>query len=68
MSRMTITVDDKLVADAQELLGTRTKAQTIRRALCEVLRKGQLDKALAHQGKIELDMDQAALRQQRADR
>ena len=68
MSRMTITVDDKLVTDAQEALGTRTKAQTIRVALREVLRKEQLAKALKHQGRIEMELDQETLRRLRADR
>ncbi|MFQ5743632.1 MAG: type II toxin-antitoxin system VapB family antitoxin [Acidobacteriota bacterium] len=65
---MTITVDDRLVAKVKEALGTRTKAQTIRLALREVLRRNQLVDALAHEGRVELKLDQKTLQKLRADR
>ncbi len=68
MSRMTITVEKELVSRAQAALGTRSKAETIRLALKEVLRRDRLAGALAHQGKVELALDQATLRKLRADR
>ena len=68
MSRMTITVDKELVRQAQAVLGARTKAEAIRLALREVLRRDRLEEALAHQGKVELDLDQEMLRKLRAER
>ena len=65
MTRMTVAVDPRLLAEAQEVLGTATKADTLRRALEEVLRRARLARALEHQGRIDLDLDQdrlAALR------
>ena len=47
------------------MLGTATKADTLRQALQEVLRRARLARALEHQGRIDLDLDQdrlAALR------
>ena len=67
MGRMTITIDEDLVSKAREALGTRTKAETIRLALREVLRRDRLAGALAHQGKVELALDQETLRKLRDD-
>ncbi len=61
MSRVTVTIDDVLLTEAQEALGTSTKAETVRIALTEVLRKRQLAEVLEHQGRIELDLDQESL-------
>ncbi len=61
MMRMTITVDEKLVERARDALGVRTKSETIRLALEEVIRRKRLLKALTHQGTIDLDIDQKAL-------
>ncbi len=68
MSRMTITIDTALVSKAQAALGAHSKAETIRLALQEVLRRERLAAALAHQGKVEISLDQATLRKLRADR
>jgi len=61
MGRMTITIDDQLVARAQRALGVRTKAEAIRVALHDVLRRQQLAQALSNRGAIELDLDQQTL-------
>jgi Arc/MetJ family transcription regulator len=36
--RTNIEIDDKLLADAMEVLGTRTKRETVARALAETVR------------------------------
>ena len=64
---MTITIDDALVGAARKALGTASKAETIRLALHEVLRRERLSRALEHQGGVELELDQAALAALRAE-
>ena len=66
MQRFTVTVDENLLASAMKALGTRSKADTIRRALAEVLRRKRLADALKHQGQVELDLDQDRLQELRA--
>jgi Arc/MetJ family transcription regulator len=67
MSRMTITVDDVLLREAQKASGSATKTETIRVALEELLRKHRLAQALGHRGAVDLDLDQATLRQLRGE-
>ncbi len=67
MGRMTITVDNDLLDQAKQALEAPTKAETIRIALTEVVRKQQLATALKHRGKIELDLDQETLQRLRRD-
>lgn len=67
MSRMTITVDPELLDEAKEALDAPTKAETIRIALTEIVRRRRLAKALKHRGRIELDLDQEALQRLRRD-
>jgi len=68
MNRMTITIDEELVNQAKEILGTSTKVEAIRLALMEVLRKKRLAEVLTHQGQIELDLDQEKLQKLRDQR
>lgn len=65
MRRMTVTVDENLLAEAQMLLKSRTKRETISRALCEIVRQKKREKALEHCGQIELDLDQTQLQELR---
>jgi Arc/MetJ family transcription regulator len=65
---MTITVDEELVERAREILSVRTKADAIRLALKEVIRRKRLSEALSHRGTIELELDQATLQRLRAER
>ncbi len=67
MSRMTVTVDPDLLDRAQRAVDASTKAETIRIALSEIVRKQQLAAALEHRGRIELDLDQEALERLRRD-
>jgi hypothetical protein len=66
MTRMTVTVEDALVESARFALGARTKAETIRRALEEVVRRQRLAAALTHQGEIDLEIDNEELATMRA--
>jgi len=61
MTRMTVTLDDKMVSEARDLLKTKTKRETIETALIEVIKEKKREKALAHCGGIELDIDQEKL-------
>ena len=45
MTRMTVSIDDGLLANAQEALGARTKIEAIRMALEEVVRQRRLKQA-----------------------
>lgn len=68
MDRMTITIDNELVNQAKKMLGAATKAETVRLALMDVLRRKRLEKALNHQGKIELALDQEKLQKLREEK
>ncbi len=57
MTRMTVSIDDGLLANAQEALGARTKIETIRMALKEAVRQRRLKQALENRNRIELSMD-----------
>ena len=61
MTRMTVTLDEKVVDEARDLLKAKTKRETIETALKEVIKQKKREKALKHCGKIELDMDQEGL-------
>jgi Arc/MetJ family transcription regulator len=52
MSRMTVTVDEALVDEAKKVLGAGTRAEAIRLALEEAVRKRRLQAALDLEGKI----------------
>ncbi len=67
MTRMTVTLDEKIVNEARDLLKTKTKRETIETALIEVIKEKKREKALEHCGEIELDIDQEGLRVYRED-
>jgi Arc/MetJ family transcription regulator len=54
MGRLTATLDDQLLAEAQLAMATRTKRETIEAALREVVRRARARKALGHKGKLQL--------------
>ena len=66
MSRFTVTVEKELIDAAMKALGTRSRVDTVRRALREVLRRERLAQVLEHQGKIELDLTQEELQKLRS--
>ena len=61
MSRMTVTVDDELIAEAKAVLGVSNKSEAIRIALGELLRQRRLAEVLGRQGTVELDLDPETL-------
>ena len=67
MTRMTITVDENLVEETRKALKVRTKAEAIRQALEETLRRRKLEQVLAHAGRVGIDLDQEKLRRLRED-
>ena len=64
---MTITIEEDLLERAREVLGVRTKAETIRQSLLEVVRRKRLANALGHQGTIDLGIDREGLEQLREE-
>ena len=54
MGRLTATLDDKLLDEAQSVLSTRTKRETIEVALREVVRREKMRRALKNKGKFDL--------------
>jgi Arc/MetJ family transcription regulator len=64
---MSVTIDDELIERAREALGTDTRAETIRSALEEAVRRRRLERALAHEGAIALDVGQEELQRLRAE-
>jgi Arc/MetJ family transcription regulator len=55
--RTNIEIDDALLAEAQELAGTRTKKATVEFALAELIRRRKAKGMLAFRGNVEFDLD-----------
>ena len=55
--RTNIKIDDALLAEAQELAGTRTKKATVEFALAELIRRREAKGLLAYRGAVDLDID-----------
>ncbi len=68
MARMTLALDENLVKEAQQMLGTSTKRETIQIALIEVVKQRKRQIALTHCGKIKLDLSQPHLQSLREQR
>lgn len=54
MGRLSVAIDEKLLEDARQVLGTRTKRETIQVALEEAARRGRLRRMLEHLGTLDL--------------
>jgi hypothetical protein len=67
MTRMSITGDEALVEETRKALKARTKAEAIRQALEEALRRRRLERVLDHAGRVELDLNQGRLRRLRKE-
>lgn len=65
MARMTVTLDEDLIDEAQRAMGAETKSEAIRTALEESLRRRRLQTVLGNAGRIQLDLDPERLRQLR---
>lgn len=55
--RTNIEIDGALLAEAQELAGTRTKKATVEFALAELIRRRKAKGLLAYRGTVDLDID-----------
>jgi Arc/MetJ family transcription regulator len=60
MTRITVEIDDELLAAAREVLGTETKVATINAALQEVARRKQVAEMLAIFDSVEMDYSRSA--------
>lgn len=60
--RTNIVIDDDLLAEAQQLAGTRTKKATVEFALAELVRRRRAKGMLALRGNVEFDLDLDAAR------
>jgi metal-responsive CopG/Arc/MetJ family transcriptional regulator len=67
MSRMTVTIDDALLEEAKEALGAESRAEAIRTALEEAVRRRRLAKALQLRGQFQLRGDLSELQRQREE-
>jgi Arc/MetJ family transcription regulator len=67
MARMSITVEEKLLVEAQQVLGVSTKAEAIRIALREVVRRRHLHKVVSRRGKVDLELDDKTLERLRGE-
>jgi metal-responsive CopG/Arc/MetJ family transcriptional regulator len=65
VSRMTVTIDDALLEEAKEALGAETRAEAIRTALEEAVRRRRLAHALKQRGQFQLRVDLSELRRLR---
>ena len=54
--RRTLVIDDKLLEEARELLGTGTIRETVEAALGEVIRKRRVEELRRSLGTFELDL------------
>jgi hypothetical protein len=55
--RATLNIPDKLVREAQEMTGAKTKTETIVIALEEVVRRKKLERLIALGGKLDINYD-----------
>lgn len=65
--RMSVTLDKKLLEEAQAVLGKKTKREVIEEALRELVRKKRREKAIEHAGKIDIDIDLKELMKMRGE-
>ncbi len=65
MVRMTMTLDERLLREAQRLSGARTKRQTMEAALAEYVSRLRRKRLIAQEGSLPLTLTQADLRRWR---
>jgi len=68
MVRMTVTVDEKLLLEAQKLTGAKTKREAIEIALRELVRQKRRRAIASRAGAVELTLTQEELRRWREER
>lgn len=65
--RMSVTLDKKLLEEAQSILCKKTKREVIEEALRELVRKKRREEAIEHAGKIDMDIDLEELMKMREE-
>lgn len=65
--RTNIDIDDALLAEAQQLAGTRTKKATVDFALAELIRRRTAKGILAFRGAVDFELDLDRTRSGRTD-
>ncbi|MGY4707807.1 type II toxin-antitoxin system VapB family antitoxin [Candidatus Bipolaricaulota sp. J31] len=65
--RTTVEIDEELLEEARRLLGTRTKRETIRRALEEVIRERRKELLRRKLGNTEMSIDLEELERLRGE-
>lgn len=68
MPRMMVELDDRLLAEAQRMTGTRTKRAAIEAALQELVRRRKAAELAKLAGKVPIRLTQRALRMMREGR
>lgn len=61
MDRITVTIDQQLIEEARQALGTSTKRETIEMALREAVKASRRAEALSRAGRLDLELDQEGL-------
>jgi len=54
--RMSVTLDEKLLEEAQEVSGKKIKREVIEEALKEFIKKKRREEAIKHAGTIQVDI------------
>lgn len=65
--RMSVTLDKRLLEEAQSILCKKTKREVIEEALRELVRKKRREEAIEHAGKIDMDIDLEELMKMREE-
>lgn len=65
--RTNIDIDDALLAEAQQVAGTRTKKATVDFALAELIRRRKAKGILAFRGAVDFELDLDRTRSGRTD-
>lgn len=65
--RMSVTLDKRLLEEAQSILCKKTKREVIEEALRELVRKKRREEAIEHAGKIDMDIDLEELMKMRKE-
>lgn len=66
--RFTVAIDPKLIEEAKEVSGVKTKREAIEKALREMVRRRRLKEVSAHAGKVKMATTLKDLEKQRAER
>ena len=67
MRKTTVVLDEKLLEDAKEAVGARTKREVIDTALRELVKKRQRELLIEKMGTFDLDLTQEDIEKMRAD-